>query len=84
MRVRERQCERSKPESRENENSVKETAETSPDVSLHTLSGSITHGNPRGKQNPQAHRQYKDMLILTSVAETITSKPHLYRNDSLF
>lgn len=61
---RERQCERSKPESTENENSVKETAETSPDVSLHTLSGSITHGNPRGKQNPQTHRQYKDMLII--------------------
>lgn len=49
----ERQCERSQRESRENENRVKETAETSPDASLHTLSGSIIHANPREKQNPQ-------------------------------
>lgn len=47
-----RSVKRSKPESRENENRVKETAETSPDASLHTLSGSITHANPERKQNP--------------------------------
>lgn len=59
-RDRERQCERSKRESRESENRVKETAETSPDASLHTLSGSITHANPRGKQHTHTHSAKKD------------------------
>lgn len=30
-------------------NRVEETAETSPDVSLHTMSGSIIHANPKGE-----------------------------------
>lgn len=54
----------------ENGNRVKETAETSPDASLHTLSGSITHANPRGETKPTQNTQYKKrhMPISTSIA----------------
>ena len=54
----------------ENGNRVKETVETSPDASLHTLSGSITHANPRGGNKTHTNTQYKKrhMPIRTSIA----------------
>lgn len=53
---------------------MKETAETSPDASLHTLSGSIIHANPREKQNPQTEKKH---MLITSIAQQLPSKSKL-------
>lgn len=51
-------------------NRVEETAETSPDVSLHTMSGSIIHANPKGeKQNPQIHTHIEKAITTSNCTE---------------
>lgn len=56
---------------------MKETAETSPDASLHTLSGSIIHANPREKQNPQTGKKKQKNMLITSIAQQLPSKSKL-------